>query len=96
MLVKMTNEKEIQQLKEEFQKIDTDGSGTISVDELKAAFKKGNEKISISQLETIIDEVDYAGNHQINYLEFISATLEGKAFQNENMLRALFNSFDTD
>lgn len=52
--------------------------------------------MSTEQVEQIISEVDYFGNHKINYSEFLAATLDVKAFLNEDKLNAIFSQFDTD
>lgn len=96
MLVKMCKHEEIIQLEEEFKKIDTEQTGLISVKQLKDAFKRAEIKVNSSQLNHIIDQVDYHGNHEISYNEFIAATLEGKYFKDENVIMALFNQFDCD
>jgi len=44
----------------------------------------------------MISESDYAGNGQINYSEFLSATLDVKTFLNDTKLRSVFSLFDTD
>ena len=44
----------------------------------------------------MISESDYAGNGQINYSEFLSATLDVKSFLSETKLRSVFSLFDTD
>ena len=48
------------------------------------------------EIEKIINEVDYFGNGKINYTEFLVATLDVKAFMDDNKLQAMFNQFDTD
>lgn len=40
--------------------------------------------------------MDFLGKHQINYKGFIAATLEAKFYQNEAIIQAVFNQFDTD
>ena len=40
--------------------------------------------------------MDYFGNHKINYSEFLAATLDVKAFLNDDKLNAIFSQFDTD
>ncbi len=44
----------------------------------------------------MIKEADYAGNGQINYTEFLVATLDVKKFISETKLRSVFSIFDTD
>ena len=46
--------------------------------------------------DEIISEIDYYGNHKINYTEFLVATLDVKAFLDDSKLKALFTQFDTD
>jgi len=96
MLVKMADQASIEQLREQFGKIDADGTGLINADELKIAIKESNLKIPDSDIEKIISEVDYFGNKKINYTEFLVATLDVKSFIDDNKLQAMFNQFDTN
>lgn len=59
MLVKMLDSKEIENVREQFLKIDTDGTGMISVQELTNAMKNINVSITQKEIEHIIEEVDY-------------------------------------
>ena len=68
----------------------------INANELKQAIKQSAIDIPDSEIDRIIDEVDYFGNKKINYTEFLVATLDVKNFLDENMLKAIFNQFDTD
>lgn len=96
MLVKMADQDQIESLREQFVKIDKDGTGLINADELKSAIKQSRIDIPDSQVEKIINEVDYFGNGKINYSEFLVATLDVKQFLDDNILQAIFNQFDTD
>ena len=53
-------------------------------------------ELSSSEIDRIISEVDYYGNHKINYSEFLAATLDVRSFLNEDKFNAIFNQFDTD
>jgi calcium-dependent protein kinase len=76
ILVKMTNSKEIEKLREIFSSIDKDGTGYISSVELKEALKEANIKYEEHEIESIIHEVDFKGNRKkINYTEFLAATI---------------------
>lgn len=90
-------QKDIKDLKAQFDAIDTDKTGYIEASELQAAFKK-QDKIADDDLEKIILNVDYAGNHKINYTEFIAATLDINEVleKHEDHLRGVFNSLDID
>lgn len=86
MLVKMADQDSIDQLREQFSKIDIDGTGLINADELKQAIKESNLAIPDGDVEKIISEVDYFGNKKINYTEFLVATLDVKSFLDDNKL----------
>lgn len=62
VLVKMLKPKDIDHLKEEFMKIDTDDSGFIEYKELEQALKNSNFHLSAEELNHIIKEIDYAEN----------------------------------
>ena len=68
----------------------------ISAEQLKQALQNTDLHYNSQQIESIINEVDYFGNHKINYSDFLAATLDVKAFLNEDRLTAIFNQFDTD
>jgi Ca2+-binding EF-hand superfamily protein len=44
----------------------------------------------------MIEEIDYVGNHKINYSEFLSATLSCQKFLTDELLWTLFKQFDID
>ena len=87
---------QIKDLKTEFEKLDTDMSGFLEVNELRTAIEKAHKDITPEELDSIIKEVDYANNEKINYTEFLSATINVKKFMDTNRLRAIFNAFDID
>ena len=98
ILVKHLDTSELQRLREQFEAIDTDGSGFIEIEELKEAMEKQNMKMSLDEMQQIIDKLDYANNDKINYTEFIAATLDvGQIIsKDEKKLKAIFNTFDVD
>ena len=40
--------------------------------------------------------MDYQGNQQINYTEFLSATIDPNIINDEERLRGVFNIFEVD
>jgi len=44
----------------------------------------------------ILQAADTDGNGDINYTEFIAATMDAKTFLKESYLKTAFNMFDTD
>ena len=69
----------------------------INANELKQAILT-NKDVNLfdTEIDNIINEVDYFGNKKINYTEFLVATLDVKQFLDDNKLKAMFNQFDTD
>ena len=44
----------------------------------------------------MISEIDYNENQQIEYTEFVAATLDKDVLKNKETLKGLFNQFDLD
>ena len=65
-------------------------------DKIVNAIKESNLNIPDAHIDEIINEIDYYGNHKINYTEFLVATLNVKEFIDDSKLQAMFNQFDTD
>ena len=91
MLVKMSDQKQLEQLGQLFEKIDLDLTGMISVDELRKAIKNYDLSITDQQVESIIKEIDYFGNGKINYTEFMTATLDVSSALYNSLLNAIFS-----
>ena len=96
ILVKMADNKDIEHLRELFINIDKDSTGFITVKELKEAMNEANIKIDDTELERIINEMDYGGDKRVNYSEFIAATISVKKILTDEKLLAIFKQFDTD
>ncbi len=96
VLVKMLKPKEIEHLRREFMKIDTDHSGIIEFKELEAALKSAAMRLPADEIDQIIGELDYDGNKMINYSEFLAATISVKTILTHEKLEALFQQFDVE
>ena len=46
------------------------------------------------KINNMIKQIDYNDNQQIEYTEFIAATLDEKVLQDHDTLKGLFNQFD--
>ena len=68
----------------------------IDINELTDVLTDKGIKIDVNQLNDIISEIDYYGNKQINYSDFLSATINIRVFMTEQKMQAIFNQFDTD
>ena len=68
MMKKLMHE---QQIREAFQALDSDGSGKITVDELKEIMKAAGVDISEDQIDEMIKQADSDGDGSVNYEEFL-------------------------
>ncbi|URE08939.1 calcium-dependent protein kinase [Musa troglodytarum] len=99
VIAESLSEDEIMGLKEMFKSIDTDNSGTITFEELKAGLPKlGNLgiKISESEVRQLMEAADVDGNGSIDYIEFITATMHMNRVEREDHLYKAFEYFDED
>mmetsp|Transcript_106571 Transcript_106571/g.147538 ORF Transcript_106571/g.147538 Transcript_106571/m.147538 type:complete len:102 (-) Transcript_106571:251-556(-) len=86
MMVKMIDDSELGYYRDKFQEIDEDGTGLIKANELTKVLSRGKSKISDKEIKNLINEIDYHGNHMINYTEFLAATISINNFINEDRL----------
>ncbi|KAF5728405.1 calcium-dependent protein kinase 9-like [Tripterygium wilfordii] len=87
---------EIQGLKQMFANIDTDNSGTITYDELKAGLARLGSKLSEAEVKQLMAAADIDGNGSIDYIEFITATMHRHRLEREEHLYKAFQHFDKD
>ncbi|KAI3468666.1 hypothetical protein Pfo_025329 [Paulownia fortunei] len=90
------SEEEIIGLKEMFKSMDTDNSGTVTFEELKAGLSKLGTKLSESEVRQLMEAADVDGNGTIDYIEFITATMHMNRMERENRLYKAFEYFDKD
>ncbi|XP_057550898.1 calcium-dependent protein kinase 17 isoform X1 [Amaranthus tricolor] len=90
------SEEEIMGLKEMFKSMDTDNSGTITLEELKQGMAKQGTKISEMEVKQLMEAADADGNGTIDYEEFITATMHMNRMDREEHLYTAFQYFDKD
>ncbi|EEF47932.1 calcium-dependent protein kinase 1 [Ricinus communis] len=96
VIAESLSEEEIAGLKEMFKMIDTDNSGTISFDELKAGLKRVGANLKESEIYDLMQAADVDNSGTIDYGEFIAATLHLNKIEREDHLFAAFSYFDKD
>jgi len=90
------NTEEIQGLKAMFQNMDTDGSGTITYEELKSGLTRLGSKLTEAEVKQLMEAADVDGNGTIDYIEFITATMHRHRLEREEHLYKAFQYFDKD
>ncbi|KAK9072727.1 hypothetical protein SSX86_009162 [Deinandra increscens subsp. villosa] len=90
------SEEEIAGLKQMFKIIDTDNSGYITFDELKAGLKRFGSNLNESEIHNLMKSADIDNSGTIDYEEFVAATLHTNKVDREDYLFAAFSYFDKD
>ena len=96
---------ELTQLRDVFAEIDADGSGTITTAELRSALEPhlahrqesgGLENVDRDAAQKLMAAVDVSGDQQIDYREFIAATIQRQLYLREENVRKVFEHLDVD
>ncbi|KAL4333434.1 hypothetical protein GQ457_07G043110 [Hibiscus cannabinus] len=90
------SEEEIMGLKEMFKGMDTDNSGTITLEELKQGLSKQGTKLTEYEVQQLMEAADADGSGTIDYDEFITATVHMNRMDREDHLYHAFQHFDKD
>lgn len=90
------SEDELEGLKSLFKSIDSDNSGTITVEELRKALAQWGHKIQDTELQQLLAFADVDGNGTIDYNEFVAATMHFSKLEKEEVLQKAFKQLDTD
>ncbi|RHY30556.1 hypothetical protein DYB32_004219 [Aphanomyces invadans] len=86
---------EINELKKQFQKIDVDGNGVITMQELAAAVRDMGQDVLENEVLTLLQGIDIDGDGNLDYQEFLAATVKRNTFNKQEYLAQAFNYFDT-
>ncbi|XP_012835826.1 PREDICTED: calcium-dependent protein kinase 1-like [Erythranthe guttata] len=79
-----------------FKMIDTDNSGNITFEELKAGLKRCGHNLNESEIHDLMKAADVDNSGTIDYGEFIAATLHMNKIEKEDHLFRAFSYFDKD
>ena len=79
-----------------FESYDKDHSGSLTRDEIKSALAESGVEISVDELQKIVDKLDVDKNDEVNYTEFLSASMDLTQYLTKDKIRALFATFDVD
>ncbi|XP_010263084.1 PREDICTED: calcium-dependent protein kinase 1-like [Nelumbo nucifera] len=96
VIAESLSEDEIAGLREMFKMIDTDNSGHITFEELKAGLKRVGANLKESEIYDLMQAADVDNSGTIDYGEFIAATLNLNKIEKEDNLCVAFSYFDKD
>jgi len=93
-IAKVLNEDKLKTLKEQFQAMDVNGDGMLSMQELTEGMKKGGLKQIPEDLQQILKDLDSDKSGQIDYTEFLSAALDKRHYIQRDVCWSAFCHFD--
>lgn len=91
----LASEEEKIALTKTFKALDTNGDGVLSRDEIKKGYKK-TSGITNAELDKLLREVDSNENSDINYSEFMVASLDRRKLLTDARIESCFKLFDKD
>eukprot|EP00933_Yihiella_yeosuensis_P053906 TRINITY_DN52220_c0_g1_i1.p1 TRINITY_DN52220_c0_g1~~TRINITY_DN52220_c0_g1_i1.p1 ORF type:complete len:490 (-),score=118.13 TRINITY_DN52220_c0_g1_i1:303-1772(-) len=95
LIAQQLKDEELKELRECFIKLDVNKDGTLTLEEIDAGMKDAAIEIP-SDLVECIKMLDTDGSGQIEYSEFIAATLTKKQYGRREVMWAAFRVFDKD
>ena len=96
LLVRHLKKEEIEGLRQLFLDMDADGSGTITVEELRRGLDRHGAHMCKTEVEALMKTMDVQGDGCIDYDEFLAATVHLSKLESEENLLAAFDDIDTD
>ncbi|KAL2895315.1 Calcium-dependent protein kinase 29 [Bienertia sinuspersici] len=90
------SDEEIKGLKEMFNNMDSDRSGTITLEELKHGLARLGSRLTESEIKQLMEAADVDKSGTIDYMEFITATMHRHRLDKEENLYNTFQYFDKD
>ena len=77
--------------------MDLNGDGKLDKNEIKQGYKEYYDKdLSDEEIDEIFNKVDADGSGEIEYSEFVIATMNEKNLLSNNKLQTAFKMFDKD
>merc|ERR1712037_1006004 len=88
------NDSQIKALRDTFTALDSNGDGLLTSAEMKEGLKKAGLTDIPQDLQAILEDVDSDGSGVIDYTEFLAATLDKRAYVQEDVVWSAFRIFD--
>jgi calcium-dependent protein kinase len=96
IIANQLSEDQIKTLREMFSKLDENGDGHVTAQELTAGMASAGLKEIPPDLLQIMKDIDADGSGKIDYTEFLAATLDQKMYLQDSVCWAAFGKFDKD
>jgi len=88
---------DIEDMYEAFHNMDTNGDGTLSMEELRIGMSTiAHKSLPAEDVQALFQAVDIDGSGAIDYSEFLAAALDHSLFFREDLCLQVFRSLDRD
>mmetsp|Transcript_142627 Transcript_142627/g.246878 ORF Transcript_142627/g.246878 Transcript_142627/m.246878 type:complete len:529 (+) Transcript_142627:106-1692(+) len=88
-------DEDIQALQQTFRALDTNGDGLLSPEEIREGLAQQGLQVP-QELQDILKSVDLTGSGQMDYTEFVAASMDKKLFMKRDICWQAFRVFDLD
>jgi len=95
LIAQQLKDDDIEELKKTFTLLDANKDGTLSAKEIADGMAKHKVQIP-ADLDEVIRQLDTDGSGNIDYTEFVAATITQKQYSKKEVLWAAFRTFDLD
>lgn len=92
----LASKDEINELQIAFKSLDTNRDNALSHDEIKAGYRKYLPEYSEEEINRILEIADADGSGEIDYSEWIVATIDKTKLLSDKNMKAAFGLFDKD
>jgi EF-hand domain pair len=88
--------RELEVINKAFYKLDKDGSGTLTREELAKGLQQAGYVVSNDDLERVFRQLDTDGTGVVRYLEFVAGAISHNILVSDTLLRWVFDFVDDD
>ncbi|KAJ3706784.1 hypothetical protein LUZ61_010489 [Rhynchospora tenuis] len=96
VIAESLSEEDVKGYRQMFKNMDTDGSGSITFEELKVGLTRLGSRLTEGEVRQLLDAADVDKSGAIDYVEFITAMMHRHKLEKEENLRKAFDYFDKD
>jgi len=94
-VVQQLGDEKIEELQKTFRSLDKNGDGMLSAAEIRTGLAAQGMKVPVA-FEDLLKNIDSDGSGQLDYTEFLAATVDQKHLQQREVCWGAFRSFDLD
>jgi len=95
VIAKQMKDKDLDELKKTFEALDVHKKGTVNPAEMRKSMEEHGIDIP-PDLDDLMRSCDSDGSGELDYTEFVAATMTTKQYRRKSVMWAAFRTFDTD